>query len=156
MSHPLVAALDLTPHPEGGWFRETMRLPASDGGRGAATAILFLLDADDFAKVNTGWRAVRDELAEPNVALLVPVVIDLLLRGDLLITEHQDVLIQMRAVYASEVCVVQRTGQIQADDFCAHLFGEWTHIELLIRRLRGRGSLGGCWHENSDSKRHRA
>jgi predicted cupin superfamily sugar epimerase len=47
MPHPLVAALHLAPHPEGGWFRETMRLPATDGGRGLATAILFLLDTGE-------------------------------------------------------------------------------------------------------------
>ena len=44
MTHPLVAELDLQPHPEGGWYRETMRLPAPGGGRGLATAILFLLE----------------------------------------------------------------------------------------------------------------
>ena len=44
MPHPLIAKLDLQPHPEGGWYRETMRLPAPDGGRGLATAILFLLE----------------------------------------------------------------------------------------------------------------
>ena len=41
----LIAALNLAPHPEGGWFRETFRQPAPDGGRGLATAILFLLEA---------------------------------------------------------------------------------------------------------------
>ncbi|SEP09251.1 cupin domain-containing protein [Trujillonella endophytica] len=36
--------LDLRPHPEGGWFRRTWASPAAlDGGRPAATAILFLL-----------------------------------------------------------------------------------------------------------------
>jgi predicted cupin superfamily sugar epimerase len=36
--------LDLQPHPEGGWFRRTWASPAAlDGGRPAATAILFLL-----------------------------------------------------------------------------------------------------------------
>lgn len=44
MPHPLIAELDLQPHPEGGWYRETMRLPAPGGGRGLATAILFLLE----------------------------------------------------------------------------------------------------------------
>lgn len=39
----LIAALDLSPHPEGGYYRETMRLPAAAGGRSIATAILFLL-----------------------------------------------------------------------------------------------------------------
>lgn len=44
MPHQLIAELDLQPHPEGGWYRETMRLPAPDGGRDLATAILFLLE----------------------------------------------------------------------------------------------------------------
>ncbi len=36
--------LDLRRHPEGGWFRRTWASPAQlDGGRPAATAILFLL-----------------------------------------------------------------------------------------------------------------
>lgn len=41
--------LDLQPHPEGGWFRETWRSPVMfqpagyDGERSAATAIYFLL-----------------------------------------------------------------------------------------------------------------
>jgi uncharacterized protein len=36
--------LRLQPHPEGGWFRRTWTSPASvDGGRPAASAILFLL-----------------------------------------------------------------------------------------------------------------
>jgi uncharacterized protein len=39
----VIAALDLKPHPEGGHFRETWRDVAPDGGRGAGTAILFLL-----------------------------------------------------------------------------------------------------------------
>jgi predicted cupin superfamily sugar epimerase len=41
----LIAKLNLAPHPEGGWYRETFRQPAPDGGRGLATAILFLLEA---------------------------------------------------------------------------------------------------------------
>ena len=45
MAHPLVEKLDLAPHPEGGWYRETMRQPAPDGApRGLASAILFLLE----------------------------------------------------------------------------------------------------------------
>jgi predicted cupin superfamily sugar epimerase len=49
---PLAVALDLAPHPEGGWFRETWRaeltlpaaaLPDHDGPRAAGTAIYFLL-----------------------------------------------------------------------------------------------------------------
>jgi len=42
----MIAALQLAPHPEGGWYRETWRAAASlPGGRAAATSILFLLEA---------------------------------------------------------------------------------------------------------------
>lgn len=41
----LVRRLALTPHPEGGHYRETARLPAGPDGRSRMTAILFLLDA---------------------------------------------------------------------------------------------------------------
>jgi predicted cupin superfamily sugar epimerase len=40
----LIAALDLSPHPEGGWYRETWRATAKDGERSPGTAILFLLE----------------------------------------------------------------------------------------------------------------
>ncbi len=43
----MIAKLDLQPHPEGGWYRETWRAePLSPGGRGAGTSILFLLEAE--------------------------------------------------------------------------------------------------------------
>jgi predicted cupin superfamily sugar epimerase len=51
----VIARLGLTPHPEGGFFRETFRAPASVqapfGGqaRAASTAIYFLLRAGDFS-----------------------------------------------------------------------------------------------------------
>ena len=41
----IVAALDLRPHPEGGWYRETWRAAAAEGERAGATAIYFLLEA---------------------------------------------------------------------------------------------------------------
>jgi predicted cupin superfamily sugar epimerase len=41
----LIETLELSPHPEGGWFRETWRMaPSQNGERDAATAILFLLE----------------------------------------------------------------------------------------------------------------
>ena len=40
----LIRLLDLQPHPEGGWYRETWRAPALAGERASATAILFLLE----------------------------------------------------------------------------------------------------------------
>ncbi len=43
----IIAALDLQPHPEGGWFRETFRADAPDGDRSPGTAIYFLLKAGE-------------------------------------------------------------------------------------------------------------
>jgi predicted cupin superfamily sugar epimerase len=39
----VIRLLALTPHPEGGHFRETFRDERTDGGRAASTAIYFLL-----------------------------------------------------------------------------------------------------------------
>jgi predicted cupin superfamily sugar epimerase len=41
----IIERLQLQPHPEGGWYRETWRAPAPDGERSAGTAIHFLLEA---------------------------------------------------------------------------------------------------------------
>jgi predicted cupin superfamily sugar epimerase len=40
----LIERLELSPHPEGGWYRETWRAPSGPGARAAGTAILFLLE----------------------------------------------------------------------------------------------------------------
>jgi uncharacterized protein len=62
---PLAEALDLEPHPEGGWFRETYRSsvtfepPGYGAERSAATAIYYLLGPGDESR----WHTVRsDEL----------------------------------------------------------------------------------------------
>jgi uncharacterized protein len=43
----IITQLNLAPHPEGGWYRETWRAEAPAGARAAATAIHFLLDAGE-------------------------------------------------------------------------------------------------------------
>lgn len=43
----IIALLGLEPHPEGGHFRETYREAGESGGRGASTAIYFLLAAGE-------------------------------------------------------------------------------------------------------------
>ncbi|MGI8803212.1 MAG: cupin domain-containing protein [Solirubrobacteraceae bacterium] len=60
-----VAAWDLSPHPEGGYYRETYRSPLSvtpagwPGSRALATAIIYLLEAGR----RSAWHRVRgDEL----------------------------------------------------------------------------------------------
>lgn len=50
----VIAALDLAPHPEGGHYREVFRDAPSGGGRGAMTAIHFLLDAGE----HSHWHRV--------------------------------------------------------------------------------------------------
>jgi uncharacterized protein len=55
----LIEQLRLLPHPEGGWYRETWRANAADGERAGATAILFLLKAEEASH----WHRVdADEL----------------------------------------------------------------------------------------------
>ncbi|KRF22442.1 cupin domain-containing protein [Phycicoccus sp. Soil802] len=64
MKPPLAEALDLEPHPEGGWYRQTWVSPATvelaDGRtRSAATLIYFLLPAG----AESAWhRVASDEL----------------------------------------------------------------------------------------------
>jgi hypothetical protein len=43
----IIAALELQPHPEGGWYRETYRGAAPAGTRAAVTAIYYLLRAGE-------------------------------------------------------------------------------------------------------------
>jgi predicted cupin superfamily sugar epimerase len=59
---PLAELLDLAPHPEGGWFRETWRspleltgLPGYSGPRSAGTAIYYLLGPGE----SSAWHRVR-------------------------------------------------------------------------------------------------
>jgi len=52
----VIAALDLDPHPEGGHFREVYRHAPSDGGRGDATSIYYLLRAGE----RSAWHRVTD------------------------------------------------------------------------------------------------
>lgn len=52
----LVRTLGLVAHPEGGHYRETYRHHAADGGRGAVTAIYYLLKAGE----RSAWHRVKD------------------------------------------------------------------------------------------------
>jgi len=61
----VIAALGLAPHPEGGFFRETFRAPATVAApfgpvsRAASTAIYFLLRAGEFSAFH---RVLSDEV----------------------------------------------------------------------------------------------
>ncbi|HZF11655.1 MAG TPA: cupin domain-containing protein [Thermoanaerobaculia bacterium] len=52
----VIRMLDLLPHPEGGFYRETFRDRPADGGRGASTAIYYLLRAGE----TSAWHRVTD------------------------------------------------------------------------------------------------
>lgn len=50
----IIRMLDLSPHPEGGWFREMFRDPEEVNGRSVGTAIYYLLEAGDIS----AWHRV--------------------------------------------------------------------------------------------------
>ncbi|MCP3056885.1 cupin domain-containing protein [Aurantimonas marianensis] len=53
----IVTTLDLKPHPEGGWYRETFRdEPAKGKGRARSTAIYYLLEEGE----TSAWHRVKD------------------------------------------------------------------------------------------------
>ena len=52
----IIERLGLEPHPEGGWYRETYRHCPDDGGRGAMTAIYYLLKPGE----RSAWHRVVD------------------------------------------------------------------------------------------------
>jgi predicted cupin superfamily sugar epimerase len=52
----VIGMLELVPHPEGGFYRETFRDLPDDGGRGASTAIYYLLRAGE----SSAWHRVTD------------------------------------------------------------------------------------------------
>jgi len=45
----VIRLLDLKPHPEGGYFRETFRDSKNEGGRSRSTAIYYLLKAGEIS-----------------------------------------------------------------------------------------------------------
>ncbi|CAN5193485.1 hypothetical protein BH10PSE8_BH10PSE8_06330 [soil metagenome] len=50
----VIARLDLKPHPEGGYYRETFRDPRETEGRSVSTAIYYLLDTGETSE----WHRV--------------------------------------------------------------------------------------------------
>ena len=74
----VIALLELQPHPEGGYYRETFRDDAAAGVRAASTAIYFLLKAGQVSRWHRvdaaeGWHYYAGaplllETAEPDGA----------------------------------------------------------------------------------------
>ncbi|HEV8407784.1 MAG TPA: cupin domain-containing protein [Sphingomicrobium sp.] len=55
----LIERLELAPHPEGGWYRETWRSPAEPGMRAAATAVYYVIQPGQHSHWN---RVDADEM----------------------------------------------------------------------------------------------
>jgi len=55
----LIRTLELEPHPEGGWYRETWRSKAKPGGRPAASAVYYLIQSGERPQWN---RVDADEM----------------------------------------------------------------------------------------------
>lgn len=55
----LIERLDLAPHPEGGWYRETFRSTSHAGRRAAATAVYYLIQPGQASHWN---RVDADEI----------------------------------------------------------------------------------------------
>lgn len=66
--------------------------------------------------------------------------VNVLLRRDALVAEHQQVVVQMRLVHALEVGGRQFLSQVQADQFGAHRARQRPQLE----RLRGRARRDGA------------
>lgn len=64
---------------------------------------------------------------------------DLLFGGNALVAEHHHVMVQVRAMDAGEVLVIDRAGQVQADDFGTDSAAEWSDFEDLRRDGGGAG-----------------
>lgn len=101
-------SLDLSPHPEGGWFRETWRSelvvaesalpPAYSGPRSAGTAILFLLMPGQQSAWHTVrsaelWLFHRGSPLELEVGIEQDSATTHLLGGDIDAGEHPQVLV---------------------------------------------------------------
>lgn len=50
----IIRMLDLQPHPEGGWYRQTFKDMPTEDGRPSSTAIYFLLQADE----RSAWHKI--------------------------------------------------------------------------------------------------
>jgi len=102
----IAAALGLVPHPEGGRFAETYRHAPTGGGRGAMTAIYFLLRAGE----RSHWHRVdADEMwhwyagapLRLSVALPGAAIADTVLGPDVLAGERPQALVPANAWQAA-------------------------------------------------------
>ena len=116
----VIAALRLRAHPEGGWFAETWRAPAIEGGRPASSAILYLLASGE----RSHWHRVdADEVWQfaAGDALELSVWAD----GQAQVTVHR---LGADVLAGEEPQVVVPAGAWQA----ARPLGAWTLVGCIV------------------------
>ena len=117
----VVARFGMAAHPEGGWYVETWRAAAVDGGRPVASAILFLLAVGE----TSHWHRVdADELWEYSAgdALELLIATD---RAGAGIERHR---LGPDATAGDDVQVVVPAGSWQA----ARPLGAWTLVGCVV------------------------
>jgi len=116
----VVDALGLQAHPEGGWFAETWRAGAPDGGRPTGSAILYLLAAGE----HSAWHRVdADEIWQYSAG--DPLELRVWADGDELVTVHH---LGGDVTEGSVVQVVVPAGAWQA----ARPLGAWTLVGCIV------------------------
>lgn len=112
----IIQALDLAPHPEGGWYRQTWAGPNLHG-RASGTAILFLLKAGE----RSHWHRVdADEIWIWNAG--APLVLSV---GE---TTAQDIRLGPKVLDGEAVQAVVPAGHWQA----ARSLGDWTLVSCTV------------------------
>lgn len=108
----IIDRLGLRPHPEGGHYAETYRHVADAGGRGACTAIHFLLQAGErshWHRVDAveiwswhGGEALRLSIAVSEGAPMRETMREIVLGGDILAGQHTHAVVPAHAWQAAE------------------------------------------------------
>jgi len=116
----VIDALGLRAHPEGGWFAETWRAEAPDGGRPTGSAILYLLATGE----HSAWHRVdADEIWQYSAG--DPLELRVWADGDELVTVHH---LGGNLTKGSLVQVVVPAGAWQA----ATPLGAWTLVGCIV------------------------
>jgi predicted cupin superfamily sugar epimerase len=116
----VIAALRLRAHPEGGWFAETWRAPATAGARPASSAILYLLATDE----RSHWHRVdADEVWQ--FAAGDPLELRTWTDGEAAVTVHR---LGADVVAGDRPQVVVPAGAWQA----ARPLGAWTLVGCIV------------------------
>ena len=116
----VIRALGLTPHPEGGWYGERWRSPATPGDRPASSAILYLLKAGE----RSHWHRVdADEIWQFSAGDPLELRVAMTDRGP--VKRHR---LGNAVTSGDEVQVIVPAGAWQA----ATPLGDWTLVGCIV------------------------